>query len=237
VFRSKECILKYIAVFWVYFLVIVSQTIFFTCSPSNPYLPSKRIAAVFTAKISGPLYEGTFYKGYLPATDFAVWIEDEQGRFIKTIKISKGVVNVAHAGIHAEHLPTWQKSSKVYSDLTVANDSLSYILPGFDGITSASLKLKANTDTLFSLKWDFTDSAGIPVPEGVYRYCIETSNIRKNTALEVIVLSESTSGTITTRKRSFTVATTTRNIKQFNVSVVPFESDKVPVDAVTSATN
>jgi flagellar hook assembly protein FlgD len=191
---------------------------------------------VLSAKISGPLYEGNFYKGYLPATDFVVWIEDDRGNYIKTVKISKGVVNVAHAGIHAEHLPVWQKTSKVHSDATVANDSLSYILSGFDGLTSASLKLKSPKDTTITVKWDFTDTNGNPVPEGVYKYCIETANIKKDSNLVIIILNETTSGNIVTRKRTVTASIPTKNIKSFTVNVVPIGTDNIKTDAVTSAT-
>jgi hypothetical protein len=191
---------------------------------------------VFSAKISGPLYEGNFYKGYLPATDVVVWIEDDRGNYIKTVIVSKGVVNVAHAGIHAEHLPVWQKVSKVHSDATVAHDSLSYILPGFDGLTSASLKLKSPKDTTITVKWDFTDTFGNPVPEGIYRYYIETANIKKDSGQALIVLNETTAGSIVTRKRTVTASMPTKNIKAFTVNVIPIECDNISTDAVTYAT-
>ena len=132
-------------------LAAVAASVMFFCSPSNPYLPNERITAVITAHITGPLYQGNFYKGYLPITDFVVWIEDENSRYIKTLQVSKGAVNVASSGVHAEHLPIWAKSANVKCDLKVAKDSLAYILPEFDGLTSASLKVKLSKDTIMIL--------------------------------------------------------------------------------------
>ena len=222
-------------------LAAVAASVMFFCSPSNPYLPNERITAVITAHITGPLYQGNFYKGYLPITDFVVWIEDENSRYIKTLQVSKGAVNVASSGVHAEHLPIWAKSANVKCDLKVAKDSLAYILPEFDGLTSASLKVKLSKDTIMSIKWDFTDAKGNPVPEGTYYYCIESSNIKKDSSatpgtIPVTILSESTRGKIVTRQRMTTDGVPTNNIKTLKVAVVPIGSVPISTDATTSAT-
>jgi flagellar hook assembly protein FlgD len=187
------------------------------------------------------LYKGNFYKGYKPITDFAVWIEDENHNYIKTLQISKGAVNVVSTGVHAEHLPTWLKSSKVKTDLKVANDSLAYVLPEFDGVTSASLKVSATKDTTIGLTWNFTDVSGKSVPEGTYYYCIEVSNIKKDSSaapgdIPVTILSESTRGTIITRQRISSDGVSTNNIKSLKIAVAPLGSVSATTDATTSAT-
>jgi len=211
------------------------------CSSSNPYLPQSRIVALIQAQISGPVYQGNFYKNGLVQTDYAAWIEDENGNYIKTLRVSKGAVFIAKTGIHAEHLPTWKKVAGIQCTTKVAHDSLGYFLKGYDAISSASLKLSATKDTMLTLKWDFTDSTGKALPEGTYKFCIETASIRKDSATatapsKVIINAEHTSGVIVSRKEHAIAATATLNIKSLKANVSSLFSDTAHIDGVTSAT-
>lgn len=223
-------------------LVYLAGLFIITCSPSQPIEPHKRISAVITAQIAGPVYAGNFYKGYLPLTDYAFWIEDADGNYIKTLRISKGAVNVAKTGIHANHLPDWQKATGTASDLKVANDSLSYVLPQYDGLTSASLKLKANFDTSLTLLWDFSDTNGTSVPEGEYYICLETANIKKDSIpgsgyVPATILSETSRSLVNTRRRIVKQATASAAIKTLQVKVTPLNgTSAIEVDASSSAT-
>jgi len=222
--------------------VVLCTLIFLTCSPSEPVSPHQRITAVITAHIKGPQYKGNFYKGFLPQTDYAFWIENSVGDYITTLRLSKGVVNVAKTGIHAGHLPVWQKITGTTSTATVADDSLAYILPQFDGLTSASLKVKPSADTVLSLLWDFTDTAGREVPEGEYYLCLETANIQKDSIpgaayVPAKINSEKTSALINTRRRLTQPATATAGISALSVTVIPHGvAPGVPIDGTTSAT-
>ena len=229
-------------VFPILTLVVIVSLQFCTCSPSQPVAPNERITAVISATISGPVYQGSYYTGFKPATDYVFWIATKEGDYIKTLKISKGAVNVASTGIHAEHLPEWQEYTGVESDEKVEHDSLSYIFPAFDGLTSASLRLDGETDTTITLTWDFTDTAGNPVPDDEYYFCVETANLIKNgTPPEYVpaeINSEMCHAEVITRRRLIKKTTDTKHIKNLTVSILPLGSaPSLPTDGVTSATH
>lgn len=127
----------------------------------------------------GPVYQGDYYSGYLPATDWVIWIEDDQHRYIKTLYVSKGVVTVGEYGAHEHHLGTWKEHAQIDINGTAPKGS-EFIPELFDGITAASVYFTSGNDTTITVTWDFTDSDGKTVPQGTYYFCAEVAGIEKN---------------------------------------------------------
>ncbi|MBL8026002.1 MAG: hypothetical protein JNL74_06310 [Fibrobacteres bacterium] len=138
--------------------------------------------ANISVKVSGPVSQGNYYTGYKPATDFAVWIENSAGKYINTVKVSKGSAKIGDYAAHEAHLPIWQKSSGLdLNKVTVQLDTAG-IPVVLDGLTGASLKCRttAGYDTTMTLVWSMRDSGKVAVPSGSYFLCVETANIIKN---------------------------------------------------------
>jgi hypothetical protein len=178
--------------------------------------PTSFDQVTITLIASGPAYEGDFYQGYLPNTDFAIWIEDENHNYIKTLLLDTTIVQVGEHGAHSEHLPEWQRITGL------SNDSLA-LLPlddknipvEFDGITGASMHLNSPdiVDTI-QVVWDLTDAKNEVLEKGVYYFCAEVANIEKYTdnPAEVLINNEFTRGSIDLNKYSNEEAVGTLNI-------------------------
>lgn len=148
-------------------------------NPEQPEIsPGLRIDLTF----NGPVYQGSFYSGYLPRTDYGIWIEDTAGTLVKTLRLTPTVLKVDTAhGSHLTHLPAWTTSSGVaYADLEAAA-SHGAIPAEYDAVTAASPVFGPSADdTTVSVTWDLTDAEGNPVDEGTYRFCAEVANIAKD---------------------------------------------------------
>lgn len=167
-------------------------------------------ALTIAPNFSGPLFKGNYYSGYLPATGFALWVEDAQGSFVKTLHVSKGMVEVGLYGAHTNHLPIWEAKSGVVIDTSVSDKSLAFIPEEFDGITSASPSFGTTLpDTTLSFSWDFTDANGAAVIPGTYTFHFEAGNIEKDSVESgtppVTVFSETSAGTVVYGVNSSTV--------------------------------
>jgi len=160
---------------------------------------------VVTLRFSGPRYEGSFYKGYLPATDYAVWVEDGERRYIRTLGISRSVVSVGEHP-HLDHLPKWKaKSGLTYEDLK--EETSEGVAPSFDAVSRASVLFGEDlADTTLTFEWDLRDL------EGVYYFCAEVANISKDTAESYEVIHEATCGKLDTRSRTVVPAEPTEHI-------------------------
>lgn len=194
-----------------------------SCDTSTNTTPEDQNVTI-TANFKGPLYAGNYYKGYLPATGYVLWIKDSNGNFVKTIHVTKGIVEVGVYGAHTDHLPEWEKSSGVSIDTTVAKKEDAFIPEEFDGITSASPTFgSALADTTVTLVWDFTDESGTKVPKGTYSYHFEAGNISKDSVDTgesiVTVINETTSGTIQYGSGTATAANPTNNITSLTAQV------------------
>jgi hypothetical protein len=86
---------------------------------------------------------------YVPRNVGAIWIEDAQGRFVKTL--------ARWAGTRAMYLRGFAAASQ--GDLT-------------DAVTSATL----DTHELHELTWNLRDRAGVAAPFGMYRVAMETTD-------------------------------------------------------------
>jgi hypothetical protein len=147
-------------------------------------------------RLNGPIYQGTFYKGYLPPTDCAIWIEDAAHQYIKTVKITKEVVSVGQYS-HVNHLPTWMASSGVtYEQLQQETGGEEGVSPAFDALTQASPLFPRDSAKTISGTWDLTDKTGAKVQPGLYYVLAEAANITKDDSTNVTINPEHTSARI-----------------------------------------
>ena len=195
------------------FITLICSMLFVTCKAPSSSDDDKKLTVSLTFK--GPRYQGNFYSGFLPSTDWAVWIANSSNQHIKTLKINEGVVKVGSEGSHPDHLPAW---------LACTGDSINDIpdadsIPDrFDGITAASYLLDDfNPDETVTASWDFTDANGTTVPEDTYYFYAEVGNIQKDSAdnadgYTYSVLHENTAGTVTYPSGATVDGTPTTNI-------------------------
>lgn len=167
---------------------ILSFLLFGILSVSCDFLESSIMdnptSMTISLQYKGPVFQGNYYSGYLPKTDYAIWITDANNQFIRTLQVNKGAVKIGKYGAHAWHLPTW---------LSHTNDSIKdipdvdSIPPRFDGITAASHAFDAiEPTTTTSAIWDFKDASGKLVADGIYNYHVEAANIKKDSTGTII---------------------------------------------------
>lgn len=114
-------------------------------------------------------------------THWVVWIEKEDGTFIKTLKINKSAPKLNKYGSNKLYtLPTWNAKSNA-SNL-VSNDSINTddsIYVQFDALTAASLNNYGYAEDSRTVTWDFKDADNNQVAYGTYKYCAEVSALSK----------------------------------------------------------
>ena len=101
------------------------------------------------------------------SNQFAVWIEDLEGNFVKTLYATRYTANGGYRN-RPDSIPTWVRKSNL------ADMSKSEV----DAITSATPR----SGTL-SYLWDMADKDGVPVPSGEYKFFVEGSLRWKNRVL------------------------------------------------------
>jgi hypothetical protein len=102
-------------------------------------------------------------KGFA-SNQFAVWIEDAQGKYIKTLYATKFTANGGWK--RREHsLPLWVKQSSL-AEMSKAQ---------IDAITAPTPKAGK-----LDFTWDYTDSAGRKVADGEYKIFIEATLRNEN---------------------------------------------------------
>ncbi len=104
------------------------------------------LSVEFTTSDAGGLYR--------PSHVLAVWIEDEDGNFVKTLK--------AYASIFIIHLNIWQAS-------TVAADTPFNTVDAITGATVISHQTRTCT-------WDGKDYNSMPMPDGTYKLRMELTD-------------------------------------------------------------
>jgi tetratricopeptide (TPR) repeat protein len=119
--------------------------------------------------VSGPAVTIEFVLGFhdeLPPQS-AVWVEDEKGRYVRTLYVSGFAGNVGERQVT---LPEWTKASRFDTD----------------GTTGASIDYGHH-----SLMWDLTDGSGRRVVDGRYTFRIEVQHWptmeRKSVSARLIV--------------------------------------------------
>ncbi len=147
-------------------------------------------------RVNGPVYQGSFYKGYLPPTDCAIWIEDAAHRHVKTVKITAEVVTVGQYS-HLNHLPAWMASSGVtFEQLQQETGGQEGVSPVYDAMTQASPLATADSIKTVSGTWDLKDRTGKKVQPGVYYVLAEAANITKGDDAVVTIQAEQASSRI-----------------------------------------
>lgn len=106
------------------------------------------------------------------SNQFAVWIEDADGKYIKTLYATHFTANGGYKN-RPDSIPAWVEKSGLVS--MTKNE--------VDAITSATPK----TGTL-SYTWNLTDTNGNAVPPGEYSFFVEGSLRWKNHVLYVGVI-------------------------------------------------
>jgi hypothetical protein len=92
--------------------------------------------------------------GYAPKNIVAIWIEDEQGNFVKTL--------LAYAQNRKTHLNTWEAST------TAAGSPFNTV----DAITGAT----RTSHSARTCTWNATDVNGTVVPDGIYKVRMELTD-------------------------------------------------------------
>jgi len=185
------------------------------CSKDEEVTGWSNISKVLIAiQFNGPDYTGDYYSGYLPATDYAVWIENRDREYVRTVEITPTAVSVSENGSHMEHLPAWAAASGLtYAQLEQTTEG--GIAPEFDGLTGASPQFWASPDTVITLscEWNITNANGERVGEDDYYICFEAANITKMAVDSLdIINAENTYASINGESQSVTPADPTTHI-------------------------
>lgn len=104
----------------------------------------------------------------LASNQFAIWIENEEGDFIKNVFVTQFTADSGYIK-RREALPLWVKKSNVKNYSQEKIDSICGATPKENGV--------------FTYSWDCTDSNGNPVPDGKYRFFVEGSTYWENRIL------------------------------------------------------
>lgn len=184
------------------------------CTEEKESSPWNNISKILVSiQFNGPDYEGDFYNGSLPATDYAVWIENRDREYVRTVQITPTAVSVGENGSHVEHLPAWAAASgTTYEQLEQSTES--GVAPEFDGLTGASPRLWTNPDTLLTLscEWDITDQNGNRVTADDYYICFESANIIKYQDGVDVINAENTNAKINGSLKTVSPAAPTEHI-------------------------
>ncbi|MCI0474180.1 MAG: hypothetical protein L0Y76_11415, partial [Ignavibacteria bacterium] len=178
--------------------ILLCLILFVSCNDTATG-PDGITSLTVTLTFKGPVAKGNYYTGYLPKTDWSIWIKNASSQYIKTLKINTGIVKIGTYGAHAFHLPNWLSCTGDSIKDTPDADS---IPDRFDGITSASILINASLpEETVTATWDFTDINGNTVSDGDYYFCAETANIQKDSANNVVgytlaVFSETSNGSV-----------------------------------------
>ncbi|AIQ11311.1 hypothetical protein PDUR_04365 [Paenibacillus durus] len=103
----------------------------------------------------------------LASNQFAVWVEDGKGRFVKTLYATRFIATGGYK-LRPEAIPTWVEHSGLAQTSPEEADAVS-------GATLSSGPLK--------FAWDCKDQDGRPVPEGSYRFYVEGTTHWENRIL------------------------------------------------------
>jgi hypothetical protein len=101
------------------------------------------------------------------SNQFALWIEDAQGRYVKTLYATRFTASGGYAK-RAQSIPDWVRQSGIAGLSKVQADALT-------GATPRTGRL--------SYRWDGTNQAGAAVPPGEYQVVLEASLRNENRVL------------------------------------------------------
>ena len=137
--------------------VLVSLALIYLFVPADVFSQQNRVEVNFTYT----------KQGGFASNQFAVWIEDAQGRYVKTLYATRFT---AAGGWQRRELslPLWVKQSNLAGKSKAQVDALT-------GPTPKNGNLR--------YVWDGTDSAGRSVPAGEYRVLVEATLRNENAVL------------------------------------------------------
>lgn len=101
------------------------------------------------------------------SNQFAIWIEDMNGNFIKTVYATSFSANGGYKE-RKEAVPIWVERSKISTASQKEIDAISGPTP--------------KSGTLMYI-WDLTDESGQPVPSGKYRFYVEATVYKESRVL------------------------------------------------------
>jgi hypothetical protein len=111
----------------------------------------------------------TVTRSHTIASDqWAAWIEDEKGAFVRTLFVTNFLGRRAGWRIRPQLTPTWVVASNVRNTAPAEIDAVSGATP---------------RDGTVSVTWDLRDREGKVVPLGTYRYRVEGNMFWENTVL------------------------------------------------------
>ncbi|HDQ44112.1 MAG TPA: hypothetical protein ENN17_01270 [bacterium] len=194
-----------------------------------------RMTVQIRLTLKGPAYQGDYYPAFLTVpTDYALWIEDADRNFVKTLKISPVAVTVDSVqGAHIDHLPAWGEASGwTYADLQ--GETAAGVAPSFDGLTGASPDFGADpSEQTISATWDLMDGDGNSVPAGVYYCFAEAANILKDGDFETrtetafAILSETIHILLDIGKGTFEIGPVTENLTGMEAVFITEPSESI----------
>ena len=106
------------------------------------------------------------------SNQYAVWIENEKGEFVKTLFVTSYTTKGRARGgepakrgyiVRPACVPTWVKTSKADEKTDVQLDAVTGATPQSGGVQTFT--------------WDFTDEHGKAVPQGTYKVKVEATLI------------------------------------------------------------
>lgn len=206
---------------WLLVFLFLTQLTGFMCTRDRSVDSNHLEILLIRILFNGPNYEGDSYEGILPATEYALWIEDQDGKCLTTLEITQTAVTVDSVhGSHVEHLAVWAEAAGVTYDL-LAQTTDSGIPATFDGITAASRTIYQNPDTpvLLEKEWDLTDNHGLNIQSGIIYVFFEAANIVKYASDEVVTItSEHTAAQVNLNSQQTAPASTTQHILELTVT-------------------
>ena len=128
------------------------------CAPSTGANPAANAAQNGLLTVS---LDYAKQSGYA-TNQFAVWIEDANGAFVKTLFATKFTATGGYQK-RPDAIPTWVERSKLAEQ------------KGTDIVSGATPKSGS-----LAYSWDLTDDGGARVPNGTYRFCVEGTLRWKN---------------------------------------------------------
>ena len=172
-------------------LILMLSVVLLTtlCSKDDDEPANQVVQIEFT--LNGPL--GVVAEVYGDAvtvpTDYAVWIEDAQGNFVKTLRVTETAVTVDSAhGSHIEHLAGWAEAAGLtYAELQ--QETASGVPASLDALTGASPNLMVEPfEETITVEWDKKDANGNAIESGIYACFVESANLYKHYVGEEVVV-------------------------------------------------
>jgi hypothetical protein len=101
----------------------------------------------------------------MASNQFAIWIEDEEGHFVRTLFVTNFVGKRAGWKTRPQCVPTWVQAAKIMNLPQKEVDAVSGATP---------------QNGTYEILWDLRDSNGKVVPHGTFRYRMEGNIFQEN---------------------------------------------------------